>query len=154
MGDKGSRIIALTLSPELYATHSMQRHDQEKAVADFIQHNYVELDEGLGPFTAAVTLRDQKMWIIIKGSTGDTVVEVKILLSGLKRMMKDYTIICENYQQAVATSDPSKVQAIDMGRRSLHNEGAELIEKMIKPAVTVDFETARRLFSLLVTICR
>ncbi len=133
----------------------MQRHDQEKAVADFILHNQFNIASSVGPFDGNLSLQDNRWLLTLKEHVGGMVVaDVKIPVSSMRKMIKDYAIICENYHHAVSTSDPSKVQAIDMGRRSLHNEGAEMIIKILTKSMEIDFETARRLFSILVVVSK
>ena len=62
--------------------------------------------------------------------------------------MKDYFLVCESYYVAVRTASPSRIEAIDMGRRGIHNEGAEALSERLKGKIDMDFETARRLFTL------
>ncbi|MBL0318213.1 MAG: UPF0262 family protein [Alphaproteobacteria bacterium] len=150
-----NHIIAFYLSPELKAASPLQQHDQEKAIADFMLHNQIDLSASVGPFEGYLSLQDNKWILNIREHLGGaSVADVKIPVSSLRKMIKDYSIICENYQQAVATADPSKVQAIDMGRRSLHNEGAEMLVKILSSTLDIDFETGRRLFSILVVVSR
>jgi uncharacterized protein (UPF0262 family) len=70
-------------------------------------------------------------------------------LSPLRRIVKDYFMICDSYYEAIRTATPDRIEAIDMGRRALHDEGSQLLMERLKNKVTVDFETARRLFTLI-----
>ena len=69
-------------------------------------------------------------------------------LTPFRRIVKDYFLICDNYYRAIRTATPSHIEAIDMGRRGLHNEGSELLMERLKEKIEIDFDTARRLFTL------
>jgi uncharacterized protein (UPF0262 family) len=69
-------------------------------------------------------------------------------LSGLRKLVKDYALICESYNAAIRDAPPSRIEALDMGRRGLHNEAAELLQELLAPQIAIDNETARRLFTL------
>ena len=70
-------------------------------------------------------------------------------LTPLKRIMKDYFLICESYYEAIRTAPPSRIQAIDMGRRGLHDEGSRTLQERLAGKITLDIDTARRLFTLI-----
>ena len=70
-------------------------------------------------------------------------------LTPFRRIVKDYFLICDSYYKAIRTATPSQIEAIDMGRRGLHNEGSELLMERLKEKIEVDFDTARRLFTLI-----
>ena len=70
-------------------------------------------------------------------------------LTPLRRIMKDYFLVCESYYQAIRTAPPSRIQSIDMGRRALHDEGSRVLMERLKGKITVDRDTARRLFTLI-----
>ena len=73
-------------------------------------------------------------------------------LTPFRRLVKDYFLICDSYYQAIRTATPSQIEAIDMGRRGLHNEGSELLMERLKDKIAVDFDTARRLFTLITVL--
>jgi uncharacterized protein (UPF0262 family) len=70
-------------------------------------------------------------------------------LTPLRRIVKDYYMICDSYYQAIRTATPDKIEAIDMGRRGVHNEGSRVLMERLKGKVAIDIDTARRLFTLL-----
>ena len=70
-------------------------------------------------------------------------------LSPLRRIVKDYYMVCDSYYDAIRTATPDRIEALDMARRALHDEGSELLTERLKQKVTIDFETARRLFTLI-----
>jgi uncharacterized protein (UPF0262 family) len=101
-----------------------------------------------GPFSLSISIINNKILVRMEGSCGNPAL-VEISIMPLKRMIKDYSIICESYFDAVKNSDPRKVEAIDMGRRGVHNEGAEILQRQLEGKLDMDFETARKLFSLI-----
>jgi uncharacterized protein (UPF0262 family) len=80
---------------------------------------------------------------------GNPVIAHFLSLTPFRRVVKDYFTMCESYYSAIRTESPAKIEAIDMGRRGLHNEGSELLIERLKDKVAVDFDTARRLFTLI-----
>jgi len=79
---------------------------------------------------------------------GAPVVQHQLSLSPLRRVVRDYFMVCESYYSAIRTASPSQIEAIDMGRRGLHNEASELLRERLKEKIALDFGTARRLFTL------
>ena len=76
----------------------------------------------------------------------------QLSLTPFRRLVKDYFLVCESYYQAIRTATPSRIEAIDMGRHGLHNEGSELLLAELKDKIAVDFDTARRLFTLIAVL--
>ena len=76
-------------------------------------------------------------------------VRIPLPVISFRRIIKDYFHVCESYFDAIKTASPSKIEAIDMGRRGLHNEGSELLKERLKDKAETDFDTARRLFTLM-----
>ena len=85
----------------------------------------------------------------IRLTDGTPVMAHLLSLTPFRRIVKDYFLICDSYYEAIRTSSPSQIEAIDMGRRGLHNEGSQLLMERLTGKVEVDFDTARRLFTLL-----
>jgi len=73
-------------------------------------------------------------------------------LTPFRRLLKDYFLVCESYYAAIRTATPAQIEAIDMGRRSLHNEGATLLSERMDGKIECDFDTARRLFTLITAL--
>ena len=84
----------------------------------------------------------------ISDASGETCAVIGLALSPLRRIVKDYYAICESYYQAIRTATPSQIETIDMARRGLHNEGSQILQDRLDGKVTVDLDTARRLFTL------
>jgi uncharacterized protein (UPF0262 family) len=124
---------------------------QERRIAifDLLEENYFEV-EGVesGPYKLYISVSEQKLVFDIRDAN-DEPVKIHILsLSPLRRIIRDYLMICDSYHHAIRNSTPSQIEAIDMGRRGLHNEGTELLELRLKGKINLNFDTARRLFTL------
>lgn len=126
-----------------------QEHERQVAIYDLIERNHFALagHEG-GPYHAHLALVERRLVFEIRLADGTPVVSHHLSLTPFKRIIKDYEMVCESYYAAIRTATPSQIEAIDMGRRGLHNEGAELLQSRLKGRIEVDFETARRLFTL------
>jgi uncharacterized protein (UPF0262 family) len=85
----------------------------------------------------------------IRQQNGKPVVAHLFSLTPLRRIVKDYYLICDSYYQAIRTATPDKIEAIDMGRRAIHNDGSQILMERLKGKVAVDIDTARRLFTLI-----
>jgi uncharacterized protein (UPF0262 family) len=124
--------------------------DRRQAVADLLHANHFD-PHGVagGPFALHLMVRDGRLILDIR-DTGDTPLRAVVLALGpFRRLIKDYHLIVESHERAVIEGGhEARIQAIDMGRRGLHNEGAELLEERLRGRVALDFETARRLFTL------
>ena len=136
----GTRPIA----PEVGA-HSLAR-TQRKIIAG---NRFDPPGLAKGPYVLAVSVREGRLVLDIRDVDNCTLHVLALALGPFRRLIKDYHLVVEAHERAVAESGPeSRVQAIDMGRRGLHNEGAELLQQRLKDRIEVDFETARRLFTL------
>ncbi len=127
-------------------------HERKVAIYDLLDQNYftvVGLEE-TGPYSLHLTIEDNRLIFDIR--TEDDVSELMrhpLPVISFRRIIKDYFHICESYFTAIKNASPSKIEAIDMGRRGLHNEGTELLLERLKGKIDTDFDTARRLFTLI-----
>jgi uncharacterized protein (UPF0262 family) len=102
-----------------------------------------------GPYSLSLSVVEQKLVFDVKLLDGTAVRIFVLSLSPFKRVIRDYFMICESYHQAIRQATPTQIEAIDMGRRGLHNEGSRLLETRLEGKVKLDFDTARRLFTLI-----
>jgi uncharacterized protein (UPF0262 family) len=124
-------------------------HERQVAVFDLLERNSFELVGGFaGPYRVALSLREANLIFTVADETGEQRCEITLSMRPFRRLIKDYFLICESYFQAIRSATPSRIEAIDMGRRGLHNEGAEKLEGVLADRIKVDVETARRLFTL------
>ena len=93
-------------------------------------------------------MEENRLVMAIGDTDGAPLGRVLLPLSPFRRIIKDYFTICESYYQAIKTASPSQIEAIDMGRRGLHNEGADLLRERLADKIEIDDDTSRRLFTL------
>ncbi|MER9070636.1 UPF0262 family protein [Mesorhizobium sp. M0902] len=101
-----------------------------------------------GPYRLKLEVADERLALHIADENGGHVASHHLSLSPFRRLFRDYTRICENYYEAVRHPGPERLEAIDMGRRGIHNEASELLKERLAAKVSVDKDTARRLFTL------
>jgi uncharacterized protein (UPF0262 family) len=127
--------------------------DRIQAVADLeLQNVFAPRGAGSGPFILALSLRDGRLIFDIRDITMQPVAAIGLALGPLRRLIKDYMMMVDSYGMAVQEGREARVQAIDMGRRGLHNEGAALIAARLAGKVDLDNDTARRLFTLIAVL--
>lgn len=124
-------------------------HERAVAIFDLIEENTFEpAGHDGGPYRLYISLVDSKLVFSIK-TEDDRDVSTHILsLTPFRRIIKDYFLICESYYEAIRSSTPSRIESIDMGRRGIHNEGSQTLMDRLDGKIRVDFDTARRLFTL------
>lgn len=127
------------------------QHERDVAIADLLEENQFDLltIETQGPFKLQIALIDNRLAFHIATDTDEHIVTHMLSLSPFKRIIKDYFLVCDSYYEAIKTSSPQKIEAIDMGRRGLHNDGSTLLQQRLKEKIDIDFETGRRLFTLI-----
>jgi uncharacterized protein (UPF0262 family) len=124
-------------------------HERQVAVFDLLESNRFELVNGFrGPYRVELSLRDANLILAISDEADERTTEITLSMRPFRRLIKDYFLICDSYFAAIKTASPSRIEAIDMGRRGLHNEGAEKLADALADRIKLDRETARRLFTL------
>ncbi len=131
--------------------------EQERKVAvfDLLEDNSFSLPprEGRqtaeGPFKLALAIRERRLVFDLTSEAGDPAAEFHLSLGPFRQVVKDYFQICESYFDAVKTLPPSQIEAIDMARRGIHNEGARVLQERLDGKAELDIDTARRLFTLI-----
>jgi uncharacterized protein (UPF0262 family) len=149
----GNRVTAVMLDPESIS-HTSADIVQERAIAiwDLLEDNHFEVPNHNGPYHLHLSLIDNRLAFTIQDEQQRPLMTHFLSLSPLRRLVRDYFLICENYYSAIRDSSPSHIEAIDMGRRGLHNEGAQLVLERFEGKVNMDFPTARRLFTLIAAL--
>jgi len=127
-----------------------QEHERAVAVYDLIERNHFAVPgfDG-GPYVVHLALVERRLAFEIKDAMGAAVVTHHLSLTPFKRIIKDYEMVCESYYAAIRTATPAQIEAIDMGRRGLHDEAAALLIERLAGKVELDKETARRFFTLI-----
>ncbi len=143
------RITAIQLDEKSIARWTAEvEHERDVAIFDLLEENYFELkDGGTGPYRLTLSLRDATLVFALESSTGESI-ELTLSAKPLRRVIKDYFMICESYFGAIRGAAPGRIEAIDMARRGLHNEGAEILQDAMADRVNMDSNTARRFFTL------
>ncbi len=125
-------------------------HERAIAIYDLIEENYfAPHGDYAGPYNLHLSLEDNRLVFDIRDEAGGPLVTVGLPLKQFQSIVKDYFMVCESYYTAIKKSSPSQIEAIDMGRRGLHNEGSEVLRERLAGKVDIDFDTARRLFTLI-----
>ncbi|MCX8500649.1 MAG: UPF0262 family protein [Alphaproteobacteria bacterium] len=153
---KSSQIAKLTLDERSVLRRSPEIEcERAVAISDLLESNhFVLLAPEVGvvpPYHLHLTLVDDRLNLLVKGLEGSSsaATSVTLPLSSFRRIVRDYFMICESYYQAVKSAAPHQIETIDMARRGIHTEGATLLTERLAREVTVDEETARRLFTLI-----
>jgi uncharacterized protein (UPF0262 family) len=125
-------------------------HERAVAIYDLLEENtFAPIGDYYGPYSLLLRLEETRLVFDIRTDDEAPLGTVSISLSPFRRIIKDYFTVCESYFEAIKTASPSRIEAIDMGRRGLHNEGSELLQERLSEKIAMDFDTARRLFTLL-----
>ncbi|MCS5605148.1 MAG: UPF0262 family protein [Alphaproteobacteria bacterium] len=145
------RIAQITLDENTVIRRSPDiEHERRIAIYDLLESNsFQPVGEFEGPYNVLMGMEENRLELNIRNSDDDPLTRVLVPLMPFRRIIKDYFTICEIYSQAIKTAQPSKIEAIDMGRRGLHNDGSDLLRERLDGKIVVDNETARRLFTLI-----
>lgn len=148
--DRSARIVAIDLDQGSIVRWSPEvEHERDVAVFDLLEENHFRLRSGFaGPYRVHLSLRDSTLVFALSDEAGTQTKEVTLAVRSLRRVIKDYFLICDSYYQAIKGATPARIEATDMARRGLHNEGSELLKDALQSQVAIDHDTARRLFTL------
>jgi len=148
--DPNARLIDVELDDSIGRSTPDVEHERAVAVFDLIEENSFRPvgDEKGGPYRLRLSLADAKLIFAVKRAGGENVVTHILSLTPLRKVVKDYFLICESYYDAIRSATPSQIEAIDMGRRGLHNEGSQTLKERLAGKIEMDSDTARRLFTL------
>ncbi len=124
-------------------------HEREIAIYDLLEQNvFAPIGDESGPYVLRLKVDGARLMFDIRREDGKPVVAHLLSLSPLRRIVKDYYTVCDSYYQAIRTATPDKIEALDMGRRAIHDDGSRILMERLKSKVSVDHDTARRLFTL------
>jgi uncharacterized protein (UPF0262 family) len=150
-GPSASKLVAVTLDEESIGRSGPDiEHERAVAIYDLIEENsFQPVDHPAAPYALHLSMSENRLVFDIRKPDGAAVVAHLLSLTPLRKTVKDYFMICDSYYAAIRTATPDKIEAIDMGRRGLHDEGSRTLMERLDGKVTVDFQTARRLFTLI-----
>jgi uncharacterized protein (UPF0262 family) len=148
---KDARLVAVTLDESSIGRSGPDiEHERAVAIYDLIEQNsFSPSDHDGGPYALHLSMAESRLVFDIRLSDGTPVTAHLLSMTPFRKIVKDYFMICDSYYAAIRTATPEKIEAIDMGRRGLHDEGSNILMDRLKDKVTVDFDTARRLFTLI-----
>ena len=145
------RLIGVEIDDEtLGASGPDAEHERRVAIFDLLESNsfkLIEKDEG--PYLLVLSKIERRLVFAVRDETGHEVHTFILSLGPFRGVIRDYFMICDSYYDAIRTQTPHQIEAIDMARRGIHNEGSELLAERLEGKVEVDFQTARRLFTLI-----
>ena len=149
--DSNNRIVAVTLDEDSIGRSGPDiEHERAVAIYDLVESNlFAPVGGEGGPYTLKLGITGSRLMFDIRREDGAPVVVHLLSLNPLRRVVKDYFMICDSYYQAIRTATPDRIEAIDMGRRGVHDEGSRTLMERLEGKVRIDFETARRLFTLI-----
>ncbi|WP_082541070.1 UPF0262 family protein [Pseudolabrys sp. Root1462] len=145
------RLVGVTLDEaSIGRSNPDVEHERAIAIYDLLEQNHFKpVEHDGGPYMLNLSINDNRLVFDIRLEDGTPVMAHLFSLSPLRRIVKDYYMICDSYYQAIRTATPDKIEAIDMGRRGIHNEGSRILMERLKDKVALDMDTARRLFTLI-----
>ena len=144
------RIAKITLDEQTVVRRNADiEHERAVAIFDLLEENsFVPVAGYDGPFHLDLGIEDSRLVLDIRGTDEVSRERIVLSLAPFRGIVKDYFLICESYFAAIKRASTMQIEAIDMGRRGLHNEGSELLRERLADKVVLDLNTARRLFTL------
>lgn len=151
MAPKDQRIGNLTLDEQSVVRRSPDvEHERKVAIFDLLEANhFAPVGAHGGPYHLHLGIEENRLVFDIRNEGDAPLGKVMLALSPFRKIVKDYFEICDSYYKAIKTAAPSRIEAIDMGRRGVHDEGSRLLQERLKGKIEIDFDTARRLFTLI-----
>ncbi len=148
---KNTYVINIELiSSQDFALPEYIQKEQKQALQNFLTENrFQPLNDNQGPYTIKLSIEENRLVMRIKNATAQDLNMLVLSLKPYKRLIQDYFLVLNSYEKARQHATREKLEAIDMGRRGIHNEGADLLLARLKDKIDMDFETARKLFTLI-----
>ena len=149
--DRDPRIVDIQLDERTVVRRNQDiEHERAVAIYDLLEENHFapQVDDP-GPYVVRLGLEESRLIFDIRDRAGAELARVPLSLQPFRRLVKDYFTVCESYFTAIKAASPRQIEAIDMGRRGLHNEGSDLLRTSLANKIDIDFDTSRRLFTLL-----
>ncbi len=151
MPDDTRRLVEIALDGDRVARRSPEvEHERAVAIFDLLQDNVFELTSGeTGPYRLRLGIAERRLSFDIRDSEDAPLNRIMLPLTPFRSVIRDYFTVCEAYFEAIKTASRARIEAIDMGRRGLHDEGAEILRERLAADIAIDADTARRLFTLI-----
>jgi uncharacterized protein (UPF0262 family) len=149
-----NRLVSVTLDEASIGRSTADKeHERQIAIYDLLEENTFGVPgHDAGPYGLKIALQDSKLVLEILDENNAPLVAHILSLTPLRGLLKDYFFVCESYYAAIRTAMPGQIEAIDMGRRALHNEGAQMLIERLRGKIDCDSDTARRIFTLVAAL--
>ena len=149
--DDAGRLAVVTIDEaSLGRSSDDAEHERRVAIYDLIEQNqFRPVGHAGGPYALRLGISGSRLVFDIRLADDTPVIAHLLSLAPFRRIVKDYFVVCDSYYAAIRTATPHRIEALDMGRRALHDEGSRLVIERLKSKVDIDFDTARRLFTLI-----
>jgi uncharacterized protein (UPF0262 family) len=151
---KTARLAAITLDEASIgrSNHDVE-HERAIAIYDLLEENsFRPSGHAGGPYVLHLGISGNRLVFEIRLTDGTPVIAHMLSLAPFRRIVKDYFVVCDSYYAAIRTATPDRIEALDMGRKALHDEGSRIVMERLKRKVEFDFDTARRLFTLITVL--
>jgi uncharacterized protein (UPF0262 family) len=151
MASKDQRISDIMLDEHSVVRRSPQvEHERKAAIYDLIEDNaFSPYGDLIGPFKLVLRIEENRLVFNVYDTQDKPLTKISLSLNAFRSLIREYLMVCESYYDAIKSLSPSQIEAIDVGRRSLHNEGAQLLSERLRGKAEINEHTARRLFTLL-----
>ena len=146
----GQKLIAISLDEATVVRRNADiEHERRVAIFDLLEENsFHPVGDHAGPYHLHLGIEENRLVFAIHDAADVLLGKVILALSPVRNLIKEYFMVCESYYEAIKTASPARIEAIDMGRRGLHNQGSTLLIERLAGKIEIDFDTARRLFTL------
>ncbi len=151
MNDTTHRIVDIRLDERSVVRRNPDvEHERAVAIFDLLEDNFFQpIGDYSGPYKVRLGIEENRLIFGIDANDDTPLTKIALPLASFRSLVRDYFTICESYFAAIKKSSPSQIEAIDMGRRSIHNDGAEQLRERLAGSIALDLNTARRLFTLI-----
>jgi uncharacterized protein (UPF0262 family) len=152
--DRTACLAAITLDEASIGRSSREvEHERAVAIYDLVADNsFRPAGHDGGPYALQLGISGNRLVFDIRQADGTPVIVHMLSLAPFRRIVKDYFTVCDSYYAAIRTATPDRIEALDMGRRALHDEGSSIVVERLRRKVELDFDTARRLFTLITVL--
>ena len=150
-GSSSERIENITLDERSLVRRSPEvEHERQVAIFDLLEENvFSPKGEFTGPYDLHLRIEENRLIFDVRDTAEQPRIAIALSLTPFRSIVRDYFAVCESYFEAIKTASPAKIEAIDMGRRGLHNDGSQLLLERLNGKIELDFDTARRIFTLI-----
>ena len=154
MAAKG-KLVAVELDDSIGRGSPDVEHERAVAIFDLVEDNMFQpAGDERGLYRLQLSLAERRLVFDIAGEDAAPVAVHILSLTPFRRVIRDYFLICDSYYEAIRSSTPSQIEAIDMGRRGIHNDGSDLLRERLAGKIELDMDTSRRLFTLICVLHR